>query len=221
MEPEETKPQKPVVIKKHGWAPTIKWVAIFLTMLLFFIVIYKAYRVASAPVRGVSTATEAVKAQADQIANRLEVKVKKERTFGQLSETAFETLTQYPVRKPININERMFWAQNLRASNHQVCRFDLDFGNGAIPLYAAANNKTYETARAVGSKENRIIRVHIITGSPGIGLRAYWDQGEKAWKMLWRRMTVDKSFNDETAQKTLRKVLEAIPENCLIDDKTP
>ena len=224
MEPENTKPpkaEKPVVIKKHSWAPAIKWVAIFLTMLLLFIVLYKAYRVASAPVRGVNTAAEAMIEKTDQIANRLEVKVKKERTFGQLSETAFETLTQYPVRKPLNINERLFWAQNLRASNHQVCRFDLDFGNGPIPLYAAANNKTYATARAVGSKENRIIRVHIITGSPGVGLRAYWDQTEKAWKMRWRRMTVDKSFNDETAQQTLRRVLEAIPENCVPKDKAP
>ncbi len=201
-----------------SWLSTIKWIAILLTMMLLSAVLYKAYRVASAPVRGVTSAADAVKEQADQIANRLEVDIVKDKTFDQLAETAFNILNAYPVRKPVNINERLFWAQNLRSSNHQVCRFDYDFGTGSVPIYAAANNETYATAKAVGSKENRVIRVHVITGSPGVGLRAYWDQTEAQWKMRWRRVTFNKSFNDETARMTLRKVLSAIPDQCSIKE---
>ena len=68
----------------------------------------------------------------------------------------------------------------------------------------------------MGSKQNRIIRVHLLTGGQEIGLRSYWNDDLKKWKMRWRRLTLGKPLNDDGAQNTLRQVLAAIPEHCVV-----
>ncbi len=200
-------PQKVKPAKRVSWAPTVKWIAICLTMLMFTAILYKAYRITTAPVRGVNAAVETV-------TDRLAIDIKKERSFGQLAEEAFTALEQYPVQEQATANERLMWAQSLRGSNKRVCRLNINFGQNLVPVYAAANNKSYATAKAVGSKEGRIIRTHILTKGRAVDLRAYWDHTDKNWKMRWRRLTFGKPLNDETAQNTLRKILADIPERC-------
>lgn len=212
--PKKEKPVKPA--RRESWAPAVKWLFICLTMLLFTAILYKAYRVITAPARGISTAAEMVMDQASNVSNRLDVSLKKPKSFSQLSEEAFSILLEYPVQKPQKFGETLFWAQHLRGSNSQVCSFRYNFGDGDIPVYTAANNSNYKTAKAVGSKQNRIIRVHLLTGGQEIGLRSYWNDDLKKWKMRWRRLTLGKPLNDEGAQNTLRQVLAAIPEHCVV-----
>ncbi len=213
---EPVEPTKVKTVRKESWAPTVKWLFICLTMCLFTLILYKAYRVVTAPVRGISGAAELIKDQTSSVSNRLDVALKKPKSFSQLSEEAFNILIDYPVQKPTKFGETLFWAQHLRGSNGQVCAFKLNFGDGEIPVYTAANNSKYQTAKAVGSLQDRIIRVHLLTGGDEIGLRSYWDDEAKKWKMRWRRLTFSKPLNDEGAQKTLRQILSEIPERCVI-----
>lgn len=207
----KTKAEKPA--KRVSWAPTVKWIAICLTMLMATLILYQVYRVLTAPVRGISGAAEMVKESATSVGNRLDVQLKKPKSFSQLSEEAFNVLIDYPVQNA-SFAQGLFYAQNLRGSNHQVCRFEIDFGNGNIPVFVAANNTEYQTAKAVGSLEGRIIRAHLLTGGREIGLRSYYEDESKKWKMRWRRMTLNKPLNDAGAQNTLREVLTLVPVRC-------
>lgn len=211
--PKKQKSARPA--RRESWAPAVKWIFICLTMLLFTLIVYKAYRVITAPARGISEAAEMVKDQASNVSKRLDVSLKKPKSFSQLSEDAFEVLVDYPKQKPLGMTQKIYWAQHLRGSNQQVCTFKLDFGDGDIPVMTAANNKDYQTAKAVGSLQGRTIRVHLLTGEKEIGLRSYWNDDLKKWKMRWRRMTLGKPLNDEGAQNTLRKILAAIPDKCV------
>lgn len=217
-ETQAKKPKKekaPKLARRVSWAPTVKWIAICLVMFMLTLILYKTYRVMTAPVRGISGAAEMVKESASNVAGRLDVSLKKPKSFSQLSEEAFNVLVDYP-EQSATFGKKMFYAQNLRGSNNQVCAFTVDFGDGDIPAYVAANNSTYQTAKAVGSLEGRIIRVHLLTGGREIGLRSYWDDAAKKWKMRWRKMTLDKPLNDAGAQNTLREVLILIPDQCRI-----
>jgi len=160
---EPPRPAKVQTVRKESWAPTVKWLFICLTMLLLTLVLYKAYRVVTAPVRGIGEAAEMIKDQTSSVSNRLDVALKKPKSFSQLSEEAFNVLTEYPAQTASNLGESLFWAQNLRGSNRQVCRFNINFGDGKIPVFTAANNSKYQTAKAVGSLQNRIVRVHLLT----------------------------------------------------------
>lgn len=213
------KPKREKSAKRVSWAPTVKWIAICLTMFMLTLVLYQVYRVLTAPVRGISGAAEMVKESATSVGTRLDVKVKKPKSFSQLSEEAFKVLVDYPEQNS-SFSQGLFYAQHLRGSNHQVCRFKVDFGDGEIPVFVAANNTDYQTAKAVGSLEGRIIRAHLLTGGREIGLRSYYEDETKKWKMRWRRMTLNKPLNDAGAQNTLREVLSLVPENCSKSDSS-
>lgn len=212
-QPQTKKPKKEKPDRRVSWAPTIKWIAICLTMFMLTLILYQVYRVMTAPVRGISGAAEMVKESATSVGNRLDVKLKKPKSFSQISEEAFSVLVEYPQQKP-TFTQGLFYAQHLRGSNQQVCRFNIDFGGGNIPVFVAANNMDYQTAKAVGSLEGRIIRAHLLTGGREIGLRSYYEDESKKWKMRWRRMTLNKPLNDTGAQNTLRQVLALVPKNC-------
>ena len=203
------------VVHKESWAPAVKWIAICLTMFMFTLILYQTYRIVTAPVRGLGTAIESVRGGAEAMATRLDVDLDKPKTFSQLSEEAFAILNAYPVKQARNWDESIYWMQNLRGSNSQVCRFTVDFGDGPIKILTAANNDDYATAKSVGSLQDRIIRVHIVTEGRQLGLRSYWDDESKVWKMRWRRLTFSKPLNDAAAQNTLYRILNEIPVHCV------
>lgn len=221
-QPHAKKPKREKPAKRVSWAPTVKWIAICLTMFMLTLILYQVYRVMTAPVRGISGAAEMVKESATSVGNRLDVQVKKPKSFSQLSEEAFKVLVDYPKQNP-SFSQGLFYAQHLRGSNNQVCRFNIDFGDGDIPVFVAVNNTNYQTAKAVGSLEGRIIRAHLLTGGREIGLRSYYEDETKKWKMRWRRMTFNKPLNDSGAQNTMREVLSLVPKNCQIkpDNSSP
>lgn len=206
---------------RESWAPTIKWVAIAVTVCVLAAFAYKAYRVATAPVRAaqdmsenMSAATEAAKDKASDMINRLEVDASDAERLNVLSEAAFVTLTEMPETKPATINDRVFRAAHLRDNGGKVCKLSMDFGNGDIPVFVAANNKTYATAKALGSKEDRIIRVHIVTADDDVAIRSYWDMETKAWSLRWRRATMGKPISDAVAEARLMDILAEVPDGC-------
>lgn len=221
--PKSLKPRTSKLKTSAGeYLSAIKWVAIAIVFSVIAVFAWKAYHIAMTPVRvaqdmgsSISETTASLKKQTGKVVNRLEIPIETAKRFELLSETAFQVLVDYPVTKPKSVSDRMFRAANLRHSLNQVCEMQLDFGNGPIPVFAAANNKAYMTAKDLGAKEDRIIRVHIKTGDDDLSVRSYWDRQSKGWAMRWRRATLGKPISDEVAQARLVDVLKAIPDQCV------
>jgi hypothetical protein len=210
--------------RSHMWK-AIKWVAIAAICILFFFICYKVYRVVTTPARVVGNAsetvgdvvksgTDAVKQGSSNIYNRLSIPVQDQRKLNRLSEAAFRTLSSMTPTKPEGVKERMLRASDLSGNQGQVCKMSLDFGSGPLEVYMAADNDAHETAKALGAKDDRIIRVVILTGADDLALNTSWDSEAKAWKMKWKATTVSKPATDETAEKRLFDVLGAASKRC-------
>ena len=204
---------------------TIKWVAIAIVTLVFFFIGVKIYQIIAAPaamvgdaVDGVSDAvkssSEAVAEGTSSVINRLDIPTTDQRRLNRLSENAFTALSTMPAKEPEGIKERMFWSSNLGGHDGRVCEMELDFGNGAIPVFAAADNEAYATARALGSKDDRLMRFLIETGDEDVAINAVWDEDNQLWQMKWKRTTLSKPVSDSVAQARMFDVLGHVSKRC-------
>ena len=204
---------------------TIKWVAIAVVTLIFFFVGYSVYKMIAAPaaavggaVEGVSDAvksgSEAVAEGTSNIVNRLDIPAADQRRLNELSEKAFQALANLTPTEPEGIKDRMFRSTNLAGNDGRVCQLRIDFGNGEIDIHTAADNEAYETSRALGSTDNRLMRIIIQAGDEDIPINAIWDEASKNWAMKWKRTTLTKPVSDQVAQSRVLDVLRAVPKQC-------
>lgn len=228
-----TDPEKPSPTPTPKAAPpdastvlnTLKWAFIAFIVAVFGYFGYKAVQIVTKPAEVVSDAaegmsdavksgTQSMKQSTTDLLDRLSVPVKNQTKFNQISETAFEILNAIPVSEPEGLKDRMFRATALSGSEGRVCKMSLDFSNGNIPVFAAADNEVYATSKALGSNENRLIRIVIMAGENDVSLNSIWNPERAAWDLKWKATTVKKPVSDGLAESRVIEILKAVKGNC-------
>lgn len=182
----------------------IKWVAIAVVTVTLAGGAYGIYKVVSAPAKAVGNAagavTETVKTGTDKIKdtgsdviNRLNIPTKNQAALNRAAEAAFKALTTMTETNPEGMKERIYRRTNFGGHENRVCKLNVDFGAGAIPVSLAADNKAYATAKALGSKEGRLVRIILTAGNTDISLRTEWDTQTQNWAMRWKATTLKKT----------------------------
>lgn len=193
----------------------LKWVAILIVTLLVAAGAYKAWSVVTAPARVVSGAADSVKSGAGAVLNRLEVPIKKQRAFNRVASNAFSHLNELAETTPANVKARGFRLTNLRGSQNKVCEMSYDFGAGEVPVYLAADNAAHESAKAVASTADRLIRIVVVSPEETLGLNAEFDEAAGHWTLAWRTSSINKPHPDDWAERPvtsiLRRALKACP----------
>jgi len=203
----------------------IKWVAIAVVTLAFLGGGYGIYKAVTKPVEVISDAAGAVadkvgggagaiKDGASNVLNRLVIPATNPQNLGTLADAAFPALFKMEKTESNGVREGMFRRTNFGGSEGKVCKFDLDYGGGALTTFAAADVSAHETAASLGSKDERLIRMVIRTEDDDIAFNTAWDSEEEVWVMKWKRTTVSKPVNDKIAEARLLDILAAVPPNC-------
>ncbi len=204
---------------------TIKWAAMAIVALVVLFGGWTVYKMLSAPAKavgnvvgGVSDAvqssTDKVKDGASDIYNRLRIPVDNPKAFNKTSESAFNVLADMAETEPEGVKDRMFRAANFGGSQGRVCKMSLDFGNGPVDVFAAADIDAYETARDLGSKADRLMRMVILTSDDDISMNASWDETEERWILKWKATTVSKVAPDNVVSARAQDVLKSVPGQC-------
>jgi hypothetical protein len=207
---EEHKPDRTEMWK------ALKWTAILLVALLVAIGIFKAWQVVTSPARAIETATENVKSGASGVLNRLDVPIKKHRSFDRLADAAFAHLNEMSPSEPKTVKDRGFRMANFRGAENRVCETVHDFGVGEVPVFVAGDNSAHEAAKTVGSNANRLIRIVIASPEETLGLNAEYDESNGNWSLSWRTSSINKPYPDEWAEKPISAVLKSVPKACLV-----
>lgn len=208
-----------------GVLSTIKWVAIAVVALVVLFLGVAVYKIVSAPAKAVGNAAESVgdvvkvgaekvKDGTSDVINRLVIPAADDANLDQTAEVAFTTLSDMVAIKPEGVKERMLWASRLGGHEGKVCRLDMDFGNGDIPVLIAADNEDYAKAKALGSKDNRLMRIVIRLPDDDVPFNALWDSETSAWMMKWKATTVKKPISDAVAGQRILDILGVVPEKC-------
>ncbi len=203
----------------------IKWTAIAVVTLTFAGGAFAIYKAVSVPAKAVGNAVEgvsgAVKSGSEKVKdsssaalNRLSIPVSNPARLNSLSEAAFESLSVMAVTEPEGIKDRLFRAKNFSGNEGRICTLSVDFGNGTIPVIIAADNEAYATSKALGSKNDRLIRMLLTAGDDTIGLRTEWDAEAGGWLMKWKATTLKKPVEDYVAHERVLDVLEAATGAC-------
>lgn len=203
---------------------TVKWVAIAVVVLTLAGAGYGIYKVVSAPVVAVGSAVgsatdvaksgaEKVKQGSSELINRLVIPSTNQDELDMVADAAFAALTKMKASKPSGVKDRMYRAKNFSGNGGKVCALSLDFGSGAVPIMLAADNDDFETAKALGSNDNRLIRMIIQAGND-VAMNVEWDEGARQWGMKWRATTVKKSIGDDVAEERILDVLTAAKTGC-------
>ena len=204
---------------------TSKWVCIAFVVGVLAFGAYKAWQIFTKPAEVVGSAVDgmsgAVKSGADAVKdgtsdlyNRLQVEVTSQAGFNTLSETAFKVLNTMKPTESDGMKDRLFRASTLGGNEGRVCRMDVDFGGGEIPVFLASDNEAYATSKALGSLENRMIRVVIMAGNDDVSLNAIWNDETENWELKWKATTVRKPVSDELALSRIEDVLGRVSESC-------
>jgi len=192
----------------------VKWTMILLVMLIVAFGAYKAYKIATAPARVVESASESMKSSADSVLNRLDIPLKNQRRFQRTAEAAFAALHALPETAPDGVKDRGFRMANLRGSEDRICATEYDFGNGPVPAFLAADNKTYNAAKAVGASSDRLIRIVITSPEETLGLNAEYDAETERWSLTWRTSTVSIPYGPDWAEEPMTEILRQVPRGC-------
>ncbi len=203
----------------------IKWVSIAIVMMIFAGGSYGVYKLVSAPVKAVGHASEAVaetvksgaekiKDSGAEVAHRLDIPTSQLAVLNQISEKTFTALSTMAVSEPNGVKDRLFRAKNFRGHDGRVCTFDLDFGNGKLPVTIAADNESYASSKALGSKNNRIMRMMIEAGKDDLALSLIWGEETQNWALKWKATTLKKPVSDAIAQQRALDVLTAAAQRC-------
>jgi len=118
------------------------------------------------------------------------------------------------VTQPEGVKDRMSRAKNFNGNAGRICAFNLDFGNGKLPVTIAADNDAHKSYKAPGSKNGRIMRMIIEAGKDDLALSAVWDDAAQVWSLKWKATTLKKSVNDGIAEQRALDVLGAAGERC-------
>lgn len=214
-----------VAEKTSGVFSAIKWVAIAIVALVIFGGGYAIYKVISVPTKAVGNAvegmTEAVKSGSGKVAESSEDMVKRllvpmsdQSAYDEAAERAFSSLSDMAVREPASMKERMSLAANFAGHEGRVCMFDLTVGEAVLPVTLAADNKAHAPSKALGSKNERLIRMVLIAGDKDIALRSEWDAEAQAWILKWKSTTLKKPIEDSVTEQRALEVLTSAASVC-------
>ena len=209
-------------VERHKTIRAGLWVV---ALLIVAAILFGVYRFVTAPVRAAQNTTQTlvttVEERATAVLTNRHIRVREGRRFSRLADRAHAVLVDLPVTDPDTVSERIFRLANLRGSEGKVCRFEMDFGQGAIPVWTAADNADFETNRTLGGDAERQLRIVWETRNAQIVVSvqyaAQYSDGDVAprWELLWRRRdSLDKPLTDATISERTLNVLAAIPEQC-------
>lgn len=200
---------------------TIRMGLLVVLALILCAVLFGVYRFITAPVRAVENTTQTITRQAQETATavltRRHIRVDQGETFSTLADAAHHILINLPETTPATMGERVFRRAHLRGSQDKICRFEMDFGNGPIPVWVAADNADYATNRDLGGDAERQIRLVFETLDLTLGVSVQYEAMTETplWQLLWRRRdSLNKPLTDGTISERAMNVLEAIPEQC-------
>jgi len=203
----------------------IKWVAIAVVTLTLAGGAFAVYKVISAPAKAaanaagvvtdtVKTGTDKLKASGSDVMNRLDIPTANQRALNTVSEAAFTALTTMAATEPDGMKDRIYRRTNFGGNDGRICKLNINTGTVSIPVTLAADNEAYATAKALGSNENRLIRIILTAGDDDVALRAEWDDEAKAWGMRWKATTIKKAVGDAVAEERVMDVLGAAAKGC-------
>lgn len=203
----------------------VKWVAIAVVTLTVAGGALGVYKIISAPAKAVGNAagavTDTVKNGADKIKesgsgviNRLDIPTTNQSALNRAAEAAFKALSTMAETEPEGMKERIYRRTNFSGHENRVCKIDVDTGTVSIPVTLAADNEAYATSKALGSKDNRLIRMILTAGNAEVPLRAEWDSETKNWAMSWKATTIKKEVGDDVAEQRIMDVLDAAKKGC-------
>jgi len=112
------------------------------------------------------------------------------------------------------MKDRLYRRTNFGGHEGRICKLDVETGTVTLPVTIAADNEAYSTAKALGSNENRLIRMVLNAGEDDVALRAEWDEAAGAWIMKWKATTVKKPVGDNVAEQRVMDVLGAAAVGC-------
>ena len=203
----------------------IKWVAIAIVTLTFAGGAFVIYKAVSAPAKAIGnaagTVTESVKTGAGKIKdsgadvmNRLDIPTANQTSLNAASEAAFRALTTMAATDPDGMKDRLYRRTNFGGHDGRICKLNINTGTISIPVTLAADNESYATAKALGSNENRLIRMVLTAGDDNVALRVEWDEETRAWVMRWKATTMKKAVGDAVAEERVMDVLKAAAAKC-------
>ena len=203
----------------------IKWVAIAVVTLTVAGGAFGVYKIVSAPAKAVGnaagavtetvkTGTDKIKQGSSEVMNRLDIPATNQAALNRAAETAFKALTTMVETDPDGMKERIYRRTNFSGHENRVCKLNVDFGAGAIPVSLAADNKAYATAKALGSKDGRLVRIVLTAGNTDIPLRTEWDAETQNWAMRWKATTIKKDVSDAVIEQRVLDVLGSAGKNC-------
>lgn len=198
----------------------IKWVAIAVVTVTLAGGAYSIYKVVSAPAKAVGnaagavtetvkTGTDKIKQSGSDIMNRLDIPATNQTALSRTAEAAFKALTSMAVTEPSDMKDRIYRRTNFGGHANRICKFIINTGDVSIPVTLAADNEAYETSKALGAKDNRLIRINLTAGDKDIALRTEWDSEAQNWTMAWKATTLKKDVSDAVAEQRIMDVLKA------------
>lgn len=222
----ETADRTATVVESAGHAfGAIKWVAIAVVTLTFAGGAFGIYKAVSAPAKAAANAagavTESVKTGAGKIKesgsdvmNRLDIPSTNQIKLNSSAEAAFQALSTMAATEPDGMKDRLYRRTNFGGHDGRICKLNIETGATSIPVTLAADNESYATAKALGSNDNRLIRMVLTAGDDDVALRAEWDEEASAWVMRWKATTMKKAVGDAVAEERIMDVLGAAAKAC-------
>ena len=204
---------KPKPDRTEMWK-ALKWVAILLVVLLVAAGAFKVWSAVSTPARVVSDAASNVKSGATSVLNRLDVPIRKQRSFDRAAAAAFAHLNELQGTEPDTVKARGFRMTNLRGAQNKICETSYDFGAGDVTVYLAADNAAHEAAKAVASTADRLIRIVIVSPEETLGLNAEFDESSGHWTLGWRTSSINKPHPDDWAERPVTNILKRVSKAC-------
>jgi hypothetical protein len=203
----------------------VKWVAIAIVTLTLAGGVYGVYKVVSAPAKAVGNAagavTESVKSGTDKIKqsgaeviNRLDITTTNQTALNRAAEAAFKSLNTMTASEPESMKDRIYRRTHFGGHENQVCLLEVKTGTVSIPVTLAADNEAHATAKALGAKDNRLIRMILTAGEEELALRTEWDEDSQNWVMRWKATTIKKEIGDDVAEDRIMDVLGAAAKGC-------
>lgn len=203
----------------------IKWVAIAIVTLTLVGGAYGAYKVVSAPAKVVGTAADAVtdtvksgadkiKESSSEVINRLDIPTTNQTALNRAAEAAFEALSNMSAIEPDGMKERIYRRTNFGGHENRVCKLSIDTGKVTIPVALASDNEAYATSKALGSNENRLIRMVLTAGEDDIPFRVEWNEETNNWVMRWKATTIKKEVGDKVAEERIMDALGTAAKAC-------
>lgn len=204
---------------------TLKWAFIAFIVAVFGYFGYKAVQIVTKPAEVMSDAaegvsevvksgTDSVKQGTADLLDRLSIPVSNQRQFDTQSEATFTVLNTMTVSDPEGMKDRVFRATSLNGNEGRVCKLSLDFSNGDVPVFVAADNEAYATSKALGSNDNRLIRIVILAGDNDVSLNSSWDTETSEWILKWKATTVKKPVSDALAETRMLEIFKAVQKTC-------